>query len=366
MADPTDLRVTVVNTSEDGGTLLTPVYFGFHNGNFDLFEAGQAASPGLESLAEDGSPAILATERLAVSPNSQGLVVTGEQGPVQTEETTSATITVDGSENSSVSLAAMILPSNDAFIGTDEAVELFGANGTFLGEQTLIFEGTDVYDAGTEVNTELDAAFINQMAPNTGVDENGVVALHPGFNGSAGNPVGDGDQIILGGTNAFGQLIVPEIADFTLPGAQIAVVHINTVKEQDGTDGADLIVGGPEDDIINALGGNDIARGGDGWDVIDGGDDNDFIGGNVGNDILSGGNGNDLIRGGQDDDIIDGGNGNDVARGGLGDDRIEGGNGNDALNGGDGDDDAYGGNGNDEIDGALETTPSTVATETTS
>ncbi len=369
MASTTDIRVTVQNTSEEGGTFLTPVYVGFHNGNFDLFDTGQAASAGLEQLAEDGSPAGLAAERLAASPGSQGLVVTGDAGPIATEETTSGTLSVDGSVNTEVSLAAMILPSNDAFIGTNQAVELFDADGNFLGAQTLVFNGTNVYDAGTEVNTELDAAFINQMAPNTGIDENGVVTLHPGFNGSAGNPVGDGDQIILGGTNAFGNFIDPTIADFTLPGAQIATIHINTVVETDLTDANDAFAGAQDDDIVNAGDGNDFVTGGLGWDVISGGADNDLLNGNQGNDEIYGDEGNDAINGGINRDALFGGDGNDAIEGnggfdelrggdgidqllgGLGEDLLIGGRNNDFLGGNRGQDEIYGGGGNDEING---------------
>ncbi len=369
MATTTDIRVSVQNTSGEGGTFLTPVYVGFHNGNFDLFESGQAASPGLEQLAEDGSPAGLAGERLAASPGSQGLVVTGDAGPIATEELTSGTTSIDGETNTDVSLAAMILPSNDAFIGTNDSVELFDENGNFLGAQTLVFSGSNVYDAGTEVNTELDAAFINQMAPNTGIDENGVVHLHPGFNGSFGNPVGDGDQIILGGTNALGDFIDPEVADFTLPGAEIAVVHINTVIENDFGNGNDAFAGTDDDNIVTGGNGNDFIEGSRGWDVLSGGADNDILRGEAGNDVLRGNNGNDALDGGINTDYLFGGNGNDFLEGGNGDDELrgaggldeligglgadflDGGRNADLLDGGLGNDEAYGGGGNDEIYG---------------
>ncbi|MEM1431378.1 MAG: spondin domain-containing protein [Pseudomonadota bacterium] len=316
----TDLRISVRNTSEDGGTFLTPFYFGFHDGNFDLFDAGAVASPGLEALAEDGNFMPVAAERLAVSPDSQGLVVAGAGGPIATQEFTSNTISANQNVNTYVSFGAMILPSNDAFVGTDDAVKLFNANGTFLGAQTVVFEGTDVYDAGTEVNTELDAAFINQTGPDTGVDENGVITLHPGFNGSAGNPVGEGDQIILGGTNAFGAAIDPIAADFTLPGAQIAVVHINEVTERDGSDKRDVLRGDSSDDIVNAGDGNDLILGRSGWDVLNGDDGRDKIFAGRGDDIVDGGAGNDKIAGGAGNDVLMGGTGNDLIFGGRGDD----------------------------------------------
>lgn len=343
----TNLRVSVRNTSDFGGTATTPFYFGFHDGAFDLFNVGEAASEGLERLAEDGIFGVnpddmfttVAEERLAVSPDSQGLAVTGPGGPIPATIQTANTITInDAALNQYVSFGAMILPSNDAFVGTDDAVQLFDEDGNFLGAQTVVFEGTDVYDAGTEVNTELDAAFINQGAPNTGIDENGVITLHPGFNGSVGNPVGEGDQLILGGTNALGQTIDPDAADFTIPGNDIATVHINTFTERQGTDGRDFIVGDRSDDIVNAGNGRDFILGRAGWDVLNGEGGRDKILGGRGNDEIDGGEGRDWLSGGADDDLINGGAGRDKVLGGSGDDQLAGGQGRDYLSGGRGDD----------------------------
>ncbi|MEM7507148.1 MAG: spondin domain-containing protein [Pseudomonadota bacterium] len=363
----TELRVTVTNTSNTGGTFLTPFYFGFHDGGFDLFEAGEEASAGLEQLAEDGSPMGLAMEREMVSPGSQGLVVTGAGGPFATGEVTAATIEVDATLNTHLAYAAMLLPSNDAFVGNDEALRLFSDSGRFLGAQTVTIQGTDVYDAGTELNTEEDAAFINQTAPNTGLDENDVVRLHGGFNGSEGNPDGtfgfdtvgaaeagltSGEQIILGGANAFGAEIT-EAADFTREGAQIAELHINTVLRREGTDGTDIIVGLRDDDLINAGAGNDVLLGGSGFDVLNGEDGIDFILGGNGNDEVNGGAGDDFARGGNGNDRVDGGEGDDRLGGNSGDDQIGGGAGDDFIAGGRGDDLIVGGLGDDVVSGGL-------------
>jgi Spondin_N/RTX calcium-binding nonapeptide repeat (4 copies) len=331
----TDLRVTIKNTSESGGTFLTPAWLGFHDGSFDLFNVGEAASAGLEQLAEDGAATILGTELVAADADGQGLLVAGAAGPIATQETTSAILDVDGASNPFASFGSMIIPSNDAFIGTDEALRLFDAQGRFLGETTITFAGTDAYDAGTEVNTELDAAFINQTAPNTGMDEFGVVHLHPGFNGSLGNPVGEGDQIILGGVNEAGEFIDPVAADFTRPGAQLAEVHINTVRVREGTDDRDLIIGRGDDDLVTAGGGDDTVFGGAGWDVVDGGTGDDKIFGGRGDDQLNGGAGDDKIFGGRGDDLIAGGEGDDWIAGGAGADTFmfQGGDGNDEIAG---------------------------------
>ncbi|MEM8622103.1 MAG: spondin domain-containing protein [Pseudomonadota bacterium] len=261
------LRITVTNDSPAGGTFLTPFWFGLHDDGFDLFEVGGVTSAGLEAIAEDGTFDAIVDDLLAGTPDGQGGVVTGAAGPIATDETTFLNVDVnDPTLTPLLSLAAMVLPSNDAFVGTDAAIAIFDEAGDFLGPQTIVFTGEDVLDAGTEVNTELDAAFINQMGPNTGIDEGSVIVDHPGFNGSDGNPVGGGDQIILGGTNAFGEFIDPVIADFTLPGAGIATVVVQEVE---------LVEGDETDETfdVDELDGLLLVDGGDGDDSVDIDDD---------------------------------------------------------------------------------------------
>lgn len=293
----TDIRITVTNTSATGGTFLTPFWFAAHDGSFDLYDRGEAASAGLEALAEDGNFAPINAEVAAVDADAVTGAVLGDAGPIATEETTSATLTVVGSTAAYLSLAAMILPSNDAFVGTGQALRLFNDNGRFLGAQSVTFEGSDVLDAGTEENTELDAAFINQTAPNTGVDEDGVVTLHPGF-------LPEGEGTILGGTNAFGAFIDPEIADFTQAGAGIAEIHINRVETTTGTNRSDVLRGSRADDIMMGEDGRDLLIGRAGFDDLYGGAGRDILLGGRGNDRLDGGTGRDVLKGGRDADVF--------------------------------------------------------------
>lgn len=347
----TEVRVSLRNTSDTGGTALTPLFAGFHDNSFDVYDLGAAASPGLEALAEDGNTAVIIDELVAADADAQSLIVAGPRGPIGARELATATIMLDELSNNYLAVASMILPSNDAFIGTANALKLFDEDGAFLGGQLVNFTGDRVRDAGTEVNTELDAAFINQTGPNTGMTEDGVITVHPGFNGSFGNPVGEGDQIILGGTNAFGETVDPIAADFTLPDAQVALLWVNTVARHDVTDGNDLIRGGAEDDIVEGSSGRDRLFGGDGWDDLSGGNGRDVLNGGSGNDILDGGDSADRLFGGTGNDDISGGNGNDRAFGGAGADNIYGDGGFDILFGGDGNDVLNGGRGRDLLTG---------------
>ena len=345
----TELRISVRNSSDLGGTAVTPFFFGFHDNSFDLYNLGAASSAGLEALAEDGNTAPLADELVAADADAQTINVAGTRGPIGTGELASATLTVDGTSNGYASFGAMLLPSNDAFVGTADAVKLFNGDGSFAGAKAVSFNGDSVRDAGTEVNTEEDAAFLNQTAPNTGVTEGGVVTIHPGFNGSSGNP--GGTQNILGGTNAFSDFIDPSAADFTLAGNDVATIHINTVKTTTGTDGKNFFFGGSDDDIVNAGGGRDLIWGGKGWDVLNGEAGNDKLFGGSGDDIVDGGTGNDWLVGGSGNDDVMGGEGRDYVFGGSGDDNLFGDDGRDWISGGRGNDIIAGGDGNDVVTG---------------
>ena len=120
----------------------------------------------------------------------------------------------------------MIIPSNDAFIanGDPQAFAIFDEGGNFSPVSFIVLGG-EVLDAGTEENTEMEAAFINQTGPDMGTaTAGGVVGLHDGFINSLGNP--GGTPIVLGGTTAAGTLVDSTLGDFTQPGREIAMITI--------------------------------------------------------------------------------------------------------------------------------------------
>ncbi len=76
---------------------------------------------------------------------------------------------------------------------------------------------------------------------------------------------------------------------------------LQALAEQ-GTSGADNLVGDVADDSLSGLAGNDTIRGGDGNDALNGGADTDYLYGDAGHDTLTGGSGNDRLEGGQGQD----------------------------------------------------------------
>ena len=194
--------MTVTNllpgTGSDGG-LLTPFFLATTNGSYDFFDVGSAASASLESLAEDGNtqPRIDA----AIASGGVGAATSTSGGPIAPGDSRTVTFYATSTDQLTryLSYASMVIPSNDAFIGNDDPLQLdlFDADGnliTRVGNNAFIVTGDDVYDAGTEVNDEAAAntPLLGQSAPNTSTTENGVITQHPGLLGSTRQGSADG------------------------------------------------------------------------------------------------------------------------------------------------------------------------------
>ncbi len=209
-ANATMVRVTVTNTAAPGGISLTPLYFGFHNGTVDLFDAGSAASAGLETIAEVGNFMALRDERLAQQADSVGGVAFGTEsgapGPIEPGETASFEVDLDAIANRFLFFAAMLLPSNDTFVGVDDATtfSLFNDAGDFLGPQTIDITGAFAYDAGTEVNDASatgGSAFVQGRDATQGAIENSVISSATSLSDFLGLTLANGS--IFGGDIDF-------------------------------------------------------------------------------------------------------------------------------------------------------------------
>jgi len=226
-AQATSLRITITNQASEGGITLTPLYTAIHDGSFDAFNPGEAASAGLEKLAEEGDPSVVAAERAAAAPGSQGAVALGTDGfagapVIEPGEVAKVRIDNADSANRYFSFLSMILPSNDSFIGNEGAMdyEIFNAAGDFLGPQTIQVTGAHIWDAGTEQNTVTGAPFIPMNDP-TALDENGVVLPGQSLANFGGITVANGQVI---DANLFNFLSNP--AGFNVAEIRIEAVPI--------------------------------------------------------------------------------------------------------------------------------------------
>jgi hypothetical protein len=182
-ASASTVTVEAFNNQPMGGFSLTPVWLGFHDGSFDAFDAGSAASAGVETIAELGDPSVLDGEFNAAAPSGVSDVLFSPSGPppFTPGQSNSTMIDVgDATSNRYFSFASMVIPSNDLFIGNDvpTAYEVFDAAGNFNGPITIELYGYNIWDAGTEVNDVNDGpAFVVGQDATAGTPEGEVIRV---------------------------------------------------------------------------------------------------------------------------------------------------------------------------------------------
>jgi hypothetical protein len=229
-AAATMVKVTVTNLAPTNGVYIMPAWVGFHDGTFDTYDLGSAASVGIERAAEDGDNSALhnlfVASGLGTADGSIGM------GPAASGDVKSSTFNLSrmNPNNRFFSFVQMLIPSNDGFWGNDasNAYQIFDNAGNFVGANILVL-GSDVLDAGNEMNDESFAAgntaFFGQMKANSGANEDGVVRAHPGY-----IPLPNGEILQFVGNNGFLNVDFTG-ADFTQQGYQIARITVEEVDE---------------------------------------------------------------------------------------------------------------------------------------
>ena len=139
--DEAAYEVEITNVTR--GEIFTPILLASHEAGVRIFQAGEEASAELEVLAEAGNVAPLETLLMGMpsvlaTTDSNALLHPGESVTLHIE--TRAAF-------DHLSLAAMLIPSNDAFFGL---ADIAGPK----GDKTIILY-SPAYDAGTEPNSEL-------------------------------------------------------------------------------------------------------------------------------------------------------------------------------------------------------------------
>lgn len=195
-----NVNVRIENLAPTGGVAITPVWAGFHSGNFDSYNSGAAAGrvvTGLERLAEDGNTAVISSDflggftyvdaaglnsRIAATGSTAGRVDQTIGGaPIQAGESVNGMFALDdGGANNFFSYASMVLPSNDYFLGNGDpnafdltALLAGGGPVTFLiGTPTTINDaGTEAQDFATSAGNPLFGLPTGQTGPNQGADD---------------------------------------------------------------------------------------------------------------------------------------------------------------------------------------------------
>ena len=154
------VRVTVTanNLAPANSIAFAPLHLGFNNGSYDAFNKGDTPGAAIISVAEGGAGGAWQAAFGAADPSA----VRGTITPVLTPGASSSlSFDVDTAVNPFFTFAAMVVPSNDFFIGNDAptAFRLFDAGGNLL-INSIGQTASQIWDAGSEVFDPAAAAFV--------------------------------------------------------------------------------------------------------------------------------------------------------------------------------------------------------------
>ncbi|WP_087018558.1 spondin domain-containing protein [Thaumasiovibrio subtropicus] len=173
VAQAAEIDVTITNLTK--GIHFTPFILAAHDSNAHLFQTGEPASAEIEAMAEGGDISGLATQ----AGNLGAVVVENPANGILNPGASTTTSMSTGSLDR-LTIASMLLPTNDGFVGID-SWHIPAEAGTY----TVYLNG---YDAGTEANDELATSmpnppFITFGNGGTGVEAtvtNADIHIHPG------------------------------------------------------------------------------------------------------------------------------------------------------------------------------------------
>ncbi len=170
-ATAAELDIRITNLTH--GNHFTPLMVAAHPAGQHLFQVGEMASTSLQAMAEGGDLSGLNNDLSALSADIRQDPAGGLLAPGQSADFSLST----SAGNTHLSVTAMILPTNDGFVGLD-AIEIPSQPGTY--SWTL-----NAYDAGTEANDEI-------------INGGGA----PGAAGIPADPLGRGGMNATGVTNS--------------------------------------------------------------------------------------------------------------------------------------------------------------------
>ncbi len=189
-----EYEVTITNITS--GQTFTPIMLATHQGSLSLFKVGTAVSPELATLAESGNiqplvAALLATNRVTYTQSNGALLAPGKSVTLRIKA---------GKKERYFSIAAMLIPTNDAF---------FSLNRVRLPFHKAVHVAY-AYDAGSEPNDELCVNIPGPVCGGIGgspsASGEGFVHIHSGIHG-----IGDLRANIYDWRNPTAKIVVRRI-----------------------------------------------------------------------------------------------------------------------------------------------------------
>lgn len=209
-------EVTITNLTS--GQPLTPPVVAVHRASTGVFEVGDAASPQIVAIAENGNigllEAALADDKHVASQASAGAPLVPPGLPGSGMFTDEVTLIVTGERGAKyLSWASMLICTNDGFTGVD-TLRLPKR----IGESVEVT--TQAYDAGSEMNTE---DFVDIVPPCQGLV--GVSSDDPGTGVS--NPVLAENGVITHHAGIVGGVdLLPDVHGWDDPVAHVEIVRV--------------------------------------------------------------------------------------------------------------------------------------------
>ncbi len=194
MGPTRDYEVTITNITK--GQTFTPTLLVTHKSDISLFTTGEPALDELATLAESGNTAPLQNlldglpDLVADTNTSSGLLFPGN----------SLTLTIStGGSADRVSFAAMLIPTNDAFVALN-SLEL---------PKNVVEVVVPAYDAGSELNDELCS---NIPGPDCGdMDNSGGTGEGYVYIGNGIRGIGDLDEAEYDWNNPVARVVVRRV-----------------------------------------------------------------------------------------------------------------------------------------------------------
>jgi len=198
-AGPAEFEVKITNLTQ--AQVFTPVLVAAHDPSVRPFAPGTEAGVELETLAEGGNPEPLAALLMSLPEVFDGNV---SDGPVPPGHTATIRVRTRGKADH-VSLLAMLVPTNDAFVALNTVP---GPK----GNASSMFAAV-AYDAGTEANTESCATVPGPPGVCMGEgfnadrdDVNPTIRVHNGIHGGA-----DLDAAVYDWRNPVARVVITRV-----------------------------------------------------------------------------------------------------------------------------------------------------------
>ncbi|WP_254843495.1 spondin domain-containing protein [Shewanella sp. UCD-KL21] len=161
--------ITVTNLTANQP--MSPIAIAAHSSDVMLWQAGETANIALEKIAEGGDASdVAAIEGIGVTASGAGILMPGMSETI--------TITLDEADIANLSVATMLVNTNDAFTG------LNSYDISMLAVDAMVNMKGMVYDAGTEANSEEKGTMPGPADGGEGFnaarDDVDFVHIHPG------------------------------------------------------------------------------------------------------------------------------------------------------------------------------------------